>query len=54
MNNHIPILVEMQKLDDVIAEKLVLTESLPIRLSGLKKNVEDVKIKKKFNRLKWV
>ena len=41
MNNHIPILVEMQKLDDVIAEKLVLTESLPIRLSGLKKNVEE-------------
>lgn len=41
MNNHIPILVEMQKLDDVIAEKLVLTESLPKRLSGLKKDVED-------------
>jgi len=39
MSNELFILVEMQKLDDVIAEKIALTESLPKQLSGMKQAV---------------
>ncbi|MCD4817842.1 MAG: hypothetical protein K8S23_04040 [Candidatus Cloacimonetes bacterium] len=41
MNNELKTMYEMQKIDDIIAQKLILKKDLPLKLNSLKENMKN-------------